>query len=341
MGLNDGRKLSHDTLETYRMRAIKLRNQRKKVKDIAAFFGVHPASVSRWISKYNNGGKESLKSKKATGRPIRLSMAETKKILNTLKKPATDYGYPNPLWTCKRVKQVIKKETNKTYADSGIWKFLRRLRLTNQKPERSAIEQNPDEVRKWLKEEWPAILEKKMKWNAILYFQDESGISLVPVLGKTWAPIGKTPVVKMTGKKGGFVISSAISTGGRMVFRIEKEKITAEVFIDFLKKIRSHHHGRKVIVVADKAPVHIAKKVENFADENKDRFAIYYFPSYSPKLNCDEHVWEYLKDKKLKNHTATSVRELKRLTLSSMWSMQKQKFLLKSFIYGDLFNINS
>lgn len=340
MSIKDGRKLSHDTLETYRMRAINLRNQRKKVKDIAAFFGVHPASVSRWIGKYNTGGKESLKSKKATGRPIRLSMTETKRILNCLKKPATDYGYPNPLWTCKRVKQVIKKETNKSYSDVGIWKFLKRLRLTNQKPERSAIEQNPDDVQRWLKEEWPKIKAHAKRWQAMLYFQDEAGISLIPVLGKTWAPIGKTPVVKVTGKKGGFVISSAISTGGRMVFRIEKEKITAEVFIDFLRKIRLHHSGRKVIVVADKAPVHIAKKVRDFADENKSRFAIYYLPSYSPKLNCDEHVWEYLKNKKLINHTATSVRELKRLTLSSMWSMQKQKFLLKSFIYGDLFNTN-
>ena len=58
----------------------------------------------------------------------------------------------------------------------------------------------------------------------MLYFQDESGVSLIPVLGKTWAPKGKTPTVKVTGKRGGLCISSAISPAGRLAFRIEKEK---------------------------------------------------------------------------------------------------------------------
>lgn len=129
-----------------------------------------------------------------------------------------------------------------------------------------------------------------------------------------------------------------ISTGGRLLFRIEKEKVTAKVFIDFLKKVMFHHHGRKVIIITDSAPPHIANAVKEFAEQNKKSFAMYYLPSYSPELNCDEHVWGYLKDKKLKNHTATSVKELKKLTFSSMQSMQKQKSLLKSFLYGELFN---
>ena len=59
----------------------------------------------------------------------------------------------------------------------------------------------------------------------MLYFQDESGVSLTPVLGKTWAKKGKTPKIKVTGNKGGFCVTSAISPAGRMVFRIEKEII--------------------------------------------------------------------------------------------------------------------
>ena len=39
----------------------------------------------------------------------------------------------------------------------------------------------------------------------MLYFQDESGVSLTPVLGKTWAKKGKTPKIKVTGNKGGFL----------------------------------------------------------------------------------------------------------------------------------------
>jgi len=320
------------------MRAIELREEGKKVKEIAHFFGLHPASVSRWFVSYRREGKKALKSKKSIGRPSRMNMKETCDILNLLKKPATDYGFPTALWTCKRVRQLIQKKLHKKFTDVGIWKFLKRFGLTNKKPQRKAIEQDKEKVKKWIKEIWPEILEKAKKWQAIIYFHDECGVSLVPVLGKTWAPKGKIPVVEVTGKKGGFVISSMISTGGRLLFRIEKEKITKEVFIDFLKKVIFHHHGRKIIIITDNAPPHIANAVKEFAELNKKSFALYYLPSYSPELNCDEHVWEYLKNKKLKNHTATSVKDLKKLTLSSMCSIQKQKPLLKSFLYGELFN---
>lgn len=332
----DGRELSHEVLENYRLRAIELRKMGKRVNEIAFFFGLHPASVSRWFVKHNRG--DNLKSRKSPGLSPKLTLSEANRILNSLKRPATDYGFPTPLWTCKRVKQLIQKEVNKNFTNVGIWKLLRRLGLTNKKPERRAYEQNPREVKRWVKKEWPKIKAHKMRWQATLYFQDEAGVSLVPALGKTWAPKGEIPIVKVTGKKGGFIITSAISTGGRMLFKIEKGKINAGKFIDFLKKLMSHHKKRKIIVITDQAPVHIAKTVERFADANNKIFALYYLPSYSPELNPDEHVWGYLKDKKLKNHAAKSVNDLRKLALSSMSSIQKQKQLIKSFFYGELFN---
>jgi hypothetical protein len=96
-------------------------------------------------------------------------------------------------------------------------------------------------MKTWLKEEWPKIKAHAKRWKAIIYFVDEAGVSLVPVMGKTWAPKGKTPVVKVTGNRGGFCVSSAVSPAGRMLFRIEKEKVRAVVHIQFLKQILRHH----------------------------------------------------------------------------------------------------
>ena len=118
----------------------------------------------------------------------------------------------------------------------------------------------------------------------MLYFQDESGVSLTPVLGKTWAKKGKTPKIKVTGNKGGFCVTSAISPAGRMVFRIEKEIIHAEQHIEFLKQIMRQHPFRKIIVIEDNAKPHIAGLVKDFVRENKNRIAVYYLPPYSPDL---------------------------------------------------------
>lgn len=328
-----GRQIPHDVLEHYRFRAIELWEEGEQIKQIAHFFGLHRVTVSYWIAAYKKGGKDALKSKKASGPQFRLSEEEIDIIIDCLKRPATDFGFDTPLWTTKRVVVLIKEKTGKSIHYSNVWRMLRRLGLTNQKPERRAIEQNPEEAERWIEEEWPKIQAHAKRWQAMLYFHDEAGISLIPFTGKTWAPKGETPIVRVTGKKGGFCFSSAISLGGRMLFRVEKKRVNAERFIDFLKKIMKHHPNRKVIVVTDRAPVHTAKAVERFVAENSKRFALYYLPPYSPELNPDEQVWSHLKTKKLNAHTATSLDELKSIAKASMHSIQKQPLLIQSFFH--------
>lgn len=329
----DGRSISRETLEHFRFRTIKLRKKGWKVNDIADSFGLNRGSVSRWLTKFKRKGKMALKRTKAKGAKPKLKINHKRRILQWLKQPATDFGFETPLWTCSRVKQLIQKKLNISIHKSKVWEWLRKWNQTPQKPERMASECDEREVKRWLKEEWPKIKEHARRWQAMLYFQDESGISLIPVLGRTWAPKGKTPIVKVTGKRGGFCLTSAISPAGKMIFRIEKKKVTADVHVEFLRQIVRHHPYRKIIVVEDKAPPHIAKKVKKFAEENKKRFALYYIPSYSPKLNPDEHVWAYLKDHGLKDHQAKSTLELRKLTLSKMRKIQRKKTLVKSFFY--------
>ncbi len=51
----------------------------------------------------------------------------------------------------------------------------------------------------------------------MLYFQDESAVSLAPVLGTTWSPKGKTPKVKVTGNLGSIAVSSATSSSALLL----------------------------------------------------------------------------------------------------------------------------
>lgn len=329
-----GRQLSHDILEQYRFRAIELRKKDWTVTEIAEAFGLNRRAVTRWFTIYREKGKGALKSKKAPGPQLKLSSEDAMKILKSLKLPATDFGFETPLWTCKRVNYLIKKMTKKRLDNSNVWRLLKRFGLTNQKGERRALEQNPKEVKKWLKEEWPKIQAHAKRWQAMIYFQDEAGVSVNAVMGKTWAPKGKTPIVKLTGNRGGICVSSAVSPAGRLVFRVEKETVNSTTFIDFLDKIRKQHKNRKVIVIVDRARPHIAGAVRDYTEANKKSFAIYYLPPYSPELNPDENVWSYLKSNKLKSHQAKSKKELKDITVSAMKSIQRKPLLLQSFFYN-------
>ncbi len=334
MKKGDGRSISHEVLEAYRYRAIELYQKGKSVQEIAFFFGVHRGSVSLWVNIWKERGKSALKSRKAVGPEPKLNKEDKAQVISWLRKPAMEFGFETPLWDCKRVQVVIKKELNKSISISNLWETLRRWGLTPQKPEKEALEKDPAAVKKWLEEEWPKIEKHRRRWQAMLYFQDESGVSLIPVLGKTWAKKGKTPKIKVTGNKGGLCVTSAISPAGRMVFRIENHTIHAEDHIDFLKQIRKHHPHRKIIVIEDNAPPHIAGLVKEFVAQNKNKIAVYYLPTYSPDLNPDEKVWKYLKHIKLKAHQARNKEEFKPLVQAKMQSIQKKPHLIKSFFAG-------
>lgn len=331
MKKSDGRTHSHEFLEGCRIRTIELYKKGEKINDISYFLGFHRGVISKWISNFKKFGKKALLSKKAQGPDYKLSEKEIENIISILNDDATIYGFENPLWTCKMVQQTIFKETNKKIHTTNIMRLFKKLNLSPQKPERLASQRNEKAIRKWKREEWPKIEEHRRKWQAMLYFQDESGISLIPVLGRTWAKKGKTPKIKVTGKRGGFCVTSAVSPAGKMVFRIEKGKIKAAQHIEFLKQIMKQHPKRKIIVVEDSAPVHKAKKVDKFVEENNKRLAVYRLPSYAPELNPTEHVWAYLKAHELKTHQAQNTDELKHLVKRKMQSIQMKKNLIHSF----------
>ena len=334
MKSDDGRSIPRDALEHYRFKALDLREKKWKINNIAEAFGVRREAVSRWISKAKKYGKESLRKRKAKGKEPKLDKEDKKQIISWLRKSAMEFGFETPLWDCKRIQKMVKKELSKEIAISNLWKTLRKWNLTPQKPEKVALEKNQRKVTEWLNTEWPKIQAHARRWQAMLYFQDESGVSLIPVLGKTWAKKGKTPKIKVTGNKGGFCVTSAISPAGRMVFRIENHTIHAEDHIDFLKQIIKHHPHRKIIVIEDNAKPHIAGLVKDFVRDNKNKIAVYYLPTYSPDLNPDEKVWKYLKNVKLKAHQARNKKEFKPLIKSKMLSIQKKPNTIKSFFIG-------
>ena len=67
--LLDGRCESNDVLEALRRRAVHARELGYAIVDIAAILGVREETVSRWCSRYERGGPESLPGAR-TGRPI-------------------------------------------------------------------------------------------------------------------------------------------------------------------------------------------------------------------------------------------------------------------------------
>lgn len=326
----DGRKISREILEAYRLRAIKLRKQGYAVKEIANIFGINYFSVSHWFCRKKKYGLKSLKRRSARGAERKLQEEILFWMKKTLKDPATKWGFSVPLWNSKMLGGLLDQQKMIKLDRTTIWRYLCRMGLSFQKPEKRYKEQDKREVKKWIEEEWPKVQEWVKKNKAILYFEDESGISLSPIIGKTWAPRGKTPIVRVSGARGGVLAMSAILPSGSIRFRLEERKINAEVMIEFFKQIGQTHNDRKVAVVMDRVPSHTAKKIGDFINE-QDQLKLFYIPPYSPELNPDEKVWRHLKSVSLKNRFAQNKSNLSRMVIGALRQMQKNPCLTQKF----------
>lgn len=144
-------------LEVRRRIGGKLLLQGRKPAEVADACGVSMSSVKRWRRAIRKGGLDSLAVQDSRGRQAKLDEAQKEKLVAILLAGPVKAGYQNDLWTCARVAEVIEKRFGIRYHLSHVWKILRRLGFSCQKPEQRAREQNEDDVRRWRRYKWPAL----------------------------------------------------------------------------------------------------------------------------------------------------------------------------------------
>ena len=117
----------------------------------------------------------------------------------------------------------------------------------------------------------------------------------------------------MTGLRGSIPAMSALSPSGQLIFQLYDKKIASGEVISFLSEMLSHHPRRHLVVVMDRAKPHTSRMMKKFIKENR-RLHVFYLPPYSPDMNPDEQIWNYLKNEELKSHQAFNTAQLRILT---------------------------
>lgn len=304
-----------------RVHAVEAVRHGMAAADVAKAYQVNRSTVHRWVTRYKTqSGCKGLLRPPVSGRPSILGNVDDSRLLSIVLKPATHFGHETDFWTCPRLCQVIRQKFGIKLSRWTVWRWLRNAGLTYQKPERKYFEANEDKRQEWLRNELPRIRRTVKKYRAILYFQDESHLSLTAILGRTWSLRGKTPIQKVTGRRGGISAMSAISKNGSLIFTLLEKRIASDEIIHFLKQMLRHHSRRHLVVVMDRATPHVSKKTRTFIAGQK-RLHVFYLPSYSPDWNPDEYVWNHLKHQELKGHHAKTKTELKALARRKLQKM--------------------
>lgn len=304
-------------------------NHNQSVAQVAKTLDVHRANVYRWLERFQKTKSLVRIKNSKSGQQAKICGKNSKKVLNLLMKPATNYGYDTDFWTTRRISQVIKKEMNLKVSRMTVQRTLSKHKQSYKTPETRYYEANTDLQKEWQLKVVPKIKATVRKYRAILYFEDESNVSLTPVVAKTWGPIGGKILKKITGNRGSVSAISAISSDGRLIFNVHdnNKRYGAKDIIHFLSQMLKHHPSRHLVVIMDQAPSHKAKLVKDFIEKQR-RLHVFYLPPRSPEFNPDEKVWDHLKNQELKSHQAMSAQALKKITKSKLRKMAKNKRVL-------------
>jgi transposase len=331
MKKQDARKLDHKGLTQLRQRAVNAVQNGESPEIVARVLGISRAALYQWLAKYRQGGMGQLDARKRGGRPPKLDGHALRYIYDTITmKNPMQLKFPFALWTTAMVVQLIYDKFNIRLSRSSVSRLLNQLGLSAQRPLWRAYQQDPEAVAKWLNDEFPKIKALARSHNADIYFGDEAGVRSDFHSGTTWGERGKTPVVTSTGARFGLNLISAVSSRGLMRFMVTKEKVGADTFMEFLKRL-IHNAEKPIFLIVDGHPAHKAKKVKAFVESVKDQLRLFLLPPYSPELNPDELVWNNLKNQCIGHKIIESKPQMKRAVISHMRRIQKLPDLICSF----------
>ena len=112
-----------------------------------------------------------------------------------------------------------------------------------------------------------AALEKTARrQNALILFEDESGVSLLPSVRATWAPRGQTPVLRHRFNYKRLSIAGVVAyepdgSDAHLLFQLRPGACNDQTLIDFLGEVHEHEQQRRLILIWDGLPSHHSRRM--------------------------------------------------------------------------------
>lgn len=323
---HDARTLESSALHLLRRQVVQAVRRGMSQPEAARTFGASLRAVSKWMRLDRAGGLRALRLQRRGRRPGggALSATRAERIRTLIVGQMPDQlKLPFYLWTHAAVASLIAREYGIAVSLVTVGQYLSAWGLSPQKPVRRAYERNEAAIARWLKQEYPAIAQQAKREHAVMYWGDEMGLRSDHVTGTSYAPVGRTPVVRATGQRFGCNMISAITNKGALAFMVFQGKFKAPVFVAFLQRLLKQVVG-KIYMIVDGHPVHKSRTATRFAATHSARLRLIRMPGYCPELNPDELLNQDVKTNGLGKSRPTNRTELIAIVRSHLHRRQKQ-----------------
>jgi transposase len=141
-------------VEARRRRGVALLAKGFSCNAVAARVGVSPGTVRRWRRERQLARTPQRRQR---GVKPRLTAKALDRLAQTVRRGAYAQGYAEDYWTLDRIARLIWDLFGVRYHPSGVWRLLRRLGWSNQKPQRQALQRDEGALAHWKRYVWPHI----------------------------------------------------------------------------------------------------------------------------------------------------------------------------------------
>jgi len=332
----DARLLSPQSQEDLRKRVVTAVNNGLPQRAAARYFGVSRQAVGDWMKRYRDGGMPALASTprgRKTGQKRALTPAQEEQLARAvLDRHPDEVGLDGFLWTRPLIGELMRRWFGVTLTPKGVGKYLQRWGFSWQKPVARAYEQDPEQIRIWLEETYPALARRARQERAVILWADQTGLRADHVTGRTWGKAGSTPVVRTTGGRFGLSVMAALGNKGHLYFTVYTGALDAAFFCEFLERL-PRAAGRKVHLIVDRHTAHVARATRQWLAEHADTIEVHYLPGYAPELNPAEILHGDLKDQVLGGTRPADLDELNTTTRSVLHRIQKLPQRIVSYFH--------
>lgn len=296
--LPDARELSNEVLEALRLRALRGCERGLSEGEIADVLGVCRETVCRWWSAYTKGGLDALP-QDHRGRPQgsgrALTEAQGEHIQHLLHRHhPEDLDIAAPLWTRRAVRDLIRQQFDIELAVRTVGKYLHLWGFTPKRPRRHARDQDPEEVRQWLEEIYPALEKRAEQEGAEIHWCDEVGVVADKQPACGYAPKGEPATMDVPGPHIRANQISTITNTGKVHFMTYTGTMTAALYLTFLERLLRSTTG-KMFLIVDRLRAHLTPEVKAWLMRHAERIEVFSLPRYAPELNPDEYLNNDLK----------------------------------------------
>jgi transposase len=172
--------------------------------------------------------------------------------------------------------------------------------------------------------------------GAYLALIDESGFLLSPLVRRTLAPRGHTPILPQSGCHrekisawGVLTVSPRRQRLGLYAFTLPNGSFDHQAIAQCLRRLLRQVRGR-LIVVWDRGPIHRGPAIRQLLAAYP-RLEIEELPGYAPELNPVEQLWNHLKWSRLCNYAPTTCHNLHDRLCDELILIRDDPHRLRSF----------